>query len=191
MIQYLPYDEKYQKQMYELFNELTQEEVFFKTLTEDEFCNKLFKSPAFKSEGTFVAIDGDTVVGFIGGTVRDLDKGNPESSGYMHTLVVKKSYRRQGIGGKLLELLENYFKEEGKNSSRFVFLSGICWPWYIPYTDKHEHPGMPGVRMNSDFYLFLYHHGYFVNSIHEGFHLPLSEYQLPDRKSTRLNSSHS
>lgn len=181
MIQYLPYDEKYQKQMYELFNELTQEEVFFKTLTEDEFYNKLFKSPSFKPEGTFVAIDGSNLVGFVGGTVRDLDKGNPESSGYMHTLVVKKSYRRQGIGGNLLELLENYFKKEGKNSSRFVFLSGICWPWYIPYTDKHEHPGMPGVRMNSDFYLFLYHHGYFVNSIHEGFHLPLSEYQLPEK----------
>ena len=38
---------------------------------------------------------------------------------------------------------------------------------------------MPAVRMNSDFYLFLYHHGFAVNSIHEGFHLPLSEYELP------------
>jgi N-acetylglutamate synthase-like GNAT family acetyltransferase len=41
------------------------------------------------------------------------------------------------------------------------------------------HPGMPCARINSDFYIFLYHHHYVVNSIHEGFHLPLSEYTLP------------
>ena len=30
MIKYLPYEEKYQDQMYDVFNELTKEEVFFK-----------------------------------------------------------------------------------------------------------------------------------------------------------------
>lgn len=181
MINYCSYEEKDQDQMYEVFYELTKEEVFFKELTKEEFKNRLFKSPAFKKEGTFVAKDEDRVIGFISGNVRDVDKENPNASGYINTLIVKKEYRRQGIGSKLLSLVEDYIKENDKKSARFVFISQINWPWYIPYTEKHEHPGMPGVRMNSDFYLFLYHHGYFVNSIHEGFHLSLDKYQMPEK----------
>jgi acetyltransferase, GNAT family len=181
MIKYLPYEEKYQDQMYDVFNELTKEEVFFKKLTKEEFSDKLFKNPNFKKEGTFLALEGDKLVGFASGSVKDTDKENPNASGYIHTFIVRKEYRRQGIGSKLYDMLEKYFKDNGRNSARFVFLSGICWPWYIPHTEKHEHPGMPAARMNSDFYLFLYHHGYFVNSIHEGFHLPLSEYELPEK----------
>lgn len=180
MIKYCLYEEKYQNGMYEVFDSLTKEEMFYKEHTKDEFVNRLFNSSNFRKEGTFVALDGDKVVGFASATVRTVDIDNPNASGYIHTFVVKKEYRRQGIGGKLIELIEQYIKEQGKNSSRFVFLSGINWPWYIPHTDKHEHPGMPAVRMNSDFYLFLYHHGYVINSIHEGFHLPLSEYELPN-----------
>ena len=48
MINYCSYEEKDQDQMYEVFYELTKEEVFFKELTKEEFKNRLFKSPAFK-----------------------------------------------------------------------------------------------------------------------------------------------
>lgn len=181
MIKYQNYEEKYQEQMYDVFNELTKEEVFFKELSFDSFKNRLFNSPFFKSEGTFVALEGDKVVGFVSSNVRDMDDNNPNASGFINTFIVRKEYRRQGIGGKLLELAEEYIKEHNRSMVRFVFLSQINWPWYIPHTEKHEHPGMPAVRMNSDFYLFLYHHGYFVNSIHEGFHLPLKEYNLPEK----------
>lgn len=181
MIKYNAYEEKYQDGMYEVFDSLVKEEVFFKEISFDEFKARLFKSSAFKPEGTFVALDDDKVVGFASANVRESDDSNPNASGFINTFIVKKEYRRQGIGSKLLELVENYIVEKGRNSSRFVFLSGINWPWYIPYTNKHEHPGMPAVRMNSDFYLFLYHHGYFVNSIHEGFHLPLAEYEMPEK----------
>lgn len=181
MIKYQSYQEEYQDQMYDVFNSLTKEEVFFKELTSEEFKNRLFKNSFFKKEGTFLALEEGKVVGFVSSNVRDMDNNNPNASGYINTFIVRKEYRRQGIGAKLLELAENYIKENGRNSVRFVFLSQINWPWYIPYTEKHEHPGMPAVRMNSDFYLFLYHHGYFVNSIHEGFHLPLKEYNLPEK----------
>ena len=190
MITYLPFKEKYQKQMYDIFIHLTEEESFFKPLSEEEFASKLFQNPAFQKEGTFIALDGEKLVGFISGTVREVDKENPNASGYLHTFIVEKEYRRRGIGTQLLEQVEQYFKKEGRNSSRFVFLSGICWPWYIPYTNKHEHPGMPAVRMNSDFYLFLYHRGYVVNSIHEGFHLPLSEYQLPEKVIKQMDENY-
>ncbi len=185
MITYLAYDEKYLQGMYEVYSNLTKEEMFFKELSFDQFKSIVLNRSA-QPEGTFVALDDDKVVGFIGANVRD---ENPNTSGYIHTLIVNKEYRRQGIGHSLLELGEKYIKEKGKASVRFVFLSGVNWPWYIPHTDKHEHPGMPAVRMNSDFYLFLYHHGYAVNSIHEGFHLPLAEYELPEKvvKQMELN----
>ena len=186
MIKYLNYNETHQKGMYEVFQKLTQEEVFFKEMTFEEFQHTLFKSSSFQAEGTFVAVKDDQIVGFVSANVKD---DNPKTSGYLHTIIVNKECRRQGIGGKLIELAETYVKEKGKTSIRFVFLSGINWPWYIPYTDKHMHPGMPAVRMNSDFYIFLYHHHYVVNSIHEGFHLPLSEYELPESAVKKMEAN--
>ena len=62
MINYCSYEEKDQDQMYEVFYELTKEEVFFKELTKEAFKNRLFNSPAFKKEGTFVAKDNDVIV---------------------------------------------------------------------------------------------------------------------------------
>lgn len=174
------YSKEYAKQVYELYCDFRDEDDFFKILTFEQFSDILFNNPCFDDKGNFICLDGDKLVGFGGALVRKEDEGNPKSSGYIHTFIVKKEYRRQGIGSKLLELCENYIKEKGKKSSRLVFLSPINWPWYIPNTNHHEHPGTPAIRINSEFYVFLYHHDYFVNSIHEGFHLPLSEYELPE-----------
>lgn len=169
----------YEKQIYDLYCDFRDEEDFFKELSFEEFSSRLFKNRFFQPEGNFVALDGDKVVGFGGALVRPNDDNNPKASGYIHTFIVKKEYRRQGIGSKLLQLCEDYIKSKGRSSARLVFLSPINWPWYIPHTEHHEHPGTPAIRINSEMYIFLYHHNYFVNSIHEGFHLPLSEYELP------------
>ena len=179
MILFKNYEDKYSKAVYDLFMEVRAEDDFFKEFSYEGFCNHLFKSSAFQNEGSFVALNGDELVGFISGQVRKVDDGNEKASGYLHTIFVKKAYRRQGIGSMLLKKVEEYFAECGRKSSRFAFVGQINWPWYIPNTDHHMHPGMPCVRINSDFYIFLYHHGYYVNSIHEGFHLPLAEYNMP------------
>ena len=75
--------------------------VFFQEKTFEDFKDTLFHSRGFEAAGCFVALDGDKVVGFIGTNVRD---DNPKTSGYIHSLIVNKDYRRQGIGSKLLEL---------------------------------------------------------------------------------------
>ena len=46
------------------------------------------------------------LLGIGGALVRSMDDNNPNASGYIHTFIVKKEYRRQGIGSKLLELCE-------------------------------------------------------------------------------------
>lgn len=185
-MEYIKYNEKYNKDMYELFSDFQKEDEFYMEHTYEQFEARVFKNKEFQKDGTFLCLDGDKLVGFIGGLVRSADKENPKASGYIHTFIVKKEYRRQGIGTKLLDLVENYFKEQGKTSSRCVFLSPINWPWYIPHTNKHMHPGAPAVAMNSEYYIFLYHHGYFVNSIHEGFHCDLTTYNMPQKIKDRL-----
>ena len=67
MIQYKNYQEQYSKQMYDLFCEFRDEEDFFKVLTKEEFEGILTKNSNFKPEGTFLAFDGDKLVGFISG----------------------------------------------------------------------------------------------------------------------------
>ena len=183
------YERQFNEQIFNLYANFRDEEDFFKVMTLEEFSNHLFNNPFFKEEGCFLALDGEEVVGFGGANVRDMDEGNEKASGYIHTLIVKKEYRRQGIGSKLLALCEKYIVDHNRNSVRFVFLSQINWPWYIPHTDHHMHPGMPCVRMNSEFYIFLYHHDYVVNSIHEGFHLPLAEYEVPAPVVAKMNEN--
>ena len=188
-IVYKNYADQYNENIYKLYCDFRDEEDFFKKMTLDEFNNHLFKNPFFKPEGCFLAFVNQELVGFGGANVRDMDNGNEKASGYIHTLIVKKEYRRQGIGSKLLSLCEKYIKDHDRNSVRFVFLSEINWPWYIPHTDHHMHPGMPCVKINSEFYIFLYHHKYVVNSIHEGFHLPLAEYEMPEKVVRRMQEN--
>lgn len=165
--------------IYNLFVEVIREENFYKEIPFEEFNAKLFQSSAFKKEGTFVAYEHNTLVGFISGMIRDMDKGNEKAAGYLHTIFVKKEYRRNGIGKELLNRVEAFIKNEGFNFSRFVFLGQINWAWNIPHYPGHLHPGAPAVPINSELYFFLLHNHYYINSIHEGFHLPLAEYELP------------
>ncbi len=188
-MEYIQYNNKYDKKMYDLFCDFQKEDNFYMEHTYDQFRARLLDNKSFQKEGTFLCVEGDELLAFASGVVKESDKDNPKASGYIHTFIVKKEYRRQGIGSKLLSLVENYFKEMGKTSSRLVFISPINWPWYIPHTDKHLHPGCPAVVINSEYYIFLYHHGYYVNSIHEGFHLNLSEYSLPKKVRLRMEEN--
>ena len=181
MIKYVQYNNEYNHEIYELFTEVIREDGFIKELSEEEFVGHLFKNHNFKQEGTFLAFDNELLVGFASGNVKDSDLGNEKAAGYINTFFVKKEYRRQGIGKTLLTKIEEYIKGKGMKFARFVFLSGINWAWNIPHYPGHLHPGMPAVSINSEFYLFLLHNHYYLNSIHEGYHLPLAEYELPQK----------
>lgn len=181
MINYLPYEEKYQDAIYELFTEVISEDNFYKAMTNEEFKKHLFASSGFQKVGSLCAFDQDILVGFIAGEVKEKDLGNEKAAGYINAIFVKKAYRRQGIGKYLLDYVESYIKEKGLNFSRVVFLGSINWPWNIPHYPGHIHPGAPAVRINSEYYFFLLHNHYYLNSIHEGYHLPLQEYELPQK----------
>ena len=174
------YEERDQKAIYDLCMDFQQEEKLYKEWDYEGFKRFLFGNPQFQPQGSFVAEANGSIIGFASAINRACDEGNEKASGYTHTFVVKKEYRRQGIGSALLAKIEGYIGS-ARNFSRMVFLSPINWPWIIPHTDHHLHPGMPAVIFNSDYYLFLLHHGYVVYSIHDGFHLPLSNYVFPEK----------
>lgn len=66
----------------------------------------------------FLAFDGDLAIGFVQGEViiqdqEDLMEFKPLVEGYMRDIYVREEYRGQGIGDKLLKMLEDYLKNKG------------------------------------------------------------------------------
>ena len=131
-MKFLNFDSKYIKDVYKLYCDFRDEDNFYKELSFEEFEKLLFKNGGYQEDGTFMCLDGDKLVGFVSSLCRASDDNNPNASGYIHTFIVKKEYRRQGIGSKLLELVETRMKERGRGSSRCVFLGGIYQGQLIP-----------------------------------------------------------
>ena len=80
MANIIKFEEKYSEQVYNLFMNVRDEEDFFKEFSYEEFCGHLFRSRAFNEEGTFVALEGEEVVGFASSMVRPSDDGNEKAS---------------------------------------------------------------------------------------------------------------
>ena len=64
---------------------------------------------------TLVARGNDEIVGFAIGSI-ELNRGTP--NGHVLTIEALPSYRRRGIGKRLLKELETFFKEKGAVESR-------------------------------------------------------------------------
>jgi len=164
-----------------LWNEVVEERKFYKPFTEEAFLNKVINNDHFTYEGTVVALKDGKVIGFANGIVKSHERTNPDAPAYMSCVLVKKEFRNRGIGKALLFKVEDHFKSLGKKVVRLVFLNAFNFEWYIPNTDYHDHPGAPAVPMNSPEYFFYLHNNYYVQGHIDAFHLPLSEYELPQK----------
>lgn len=153
---------------------------FYKPLELNTFINVFTKDPDFSYEGVFVAYNKDELIGYVMGFIRSAYAQNPDNPGCLNSIVVKKNYRKQGIGSTLLRKIEDYFKGNGRNYVQAYNYLPLCYEWYVPNFDKHNHPCAPAIRVNSEEYFFLLHHGYAAVGFEDAFHLPLSEYQLSD-----------
>lgn len=181
--------ELHSQKVWKLWNEVVSERDFYKQFTFEGYDYFLFKNPHFKAEGAFVALDGEEVIGFAVGMVRNEDFENPDAPGYFNTIIVKKEYQRQGIGSKLLKEVEEYFVKCNRKAVRCVFYSPVNWPWYIPNTDHHDHPCAPGIRVNSNEYFFLLHNRYEATGFQDAFHLALADYEISESISEILEEN--
>lgn len=178
MFEYKVLNDKYLNQMCDLWNEVMGEEKVFKPFTYDEYKEKLLTNSDFSFDLVFGVFDKETLIAFCIGISRKQYEANPKVGAYINTIVVKKEYRKQGIGSTLLNMLEKEFKENGKESINANFFLPSCYEWYIPNTEKHNHPCAPGIRVNSNEYFFFLHRGYEVLAFEDAFHLDLCDYEI-------------
>ena len=143
------------KDIYELFNEYVEEGKFLKYLSYSQFEDKLLSNPDFNFDLVFGIRDNGKLIAYCIGILREKYKDNENIPGYVNMIIVKKEYRKQGLGSLLLKHLEKCFKELNKKYIQASYFLPSCYSWYIPNTDKHDHPCAPGIRINSDEYFFL------------------------------------
>ena len=171
------------KEVVEIWNSDVVPYEIYAEFTEESFINKFIKNPCYNEDGSIVCVDEGKVVAFANACFRDTD---PNSPGFINMVVVKKGYQRKGIGSKLLELLEDFLKANGKTFVRNYFASPINLKWYIPGYDKHEHAGAPAVPFNSPYYFLLLANGYNVNGQHDGFHIDLTKFEMPQKVKDKI-----
>ena len=98
------------------------------------FTRQVLLDPNFRREGSFLALDGDTPVGYglavirhvpVEGVIPDPDRG------YLWLLGVIPEARNQGVGQELLDRAEAYIRKEGKK---------LCLA--SPYSPGYFQPGV-------------------------------------------------
>ncbi len=162
---------------------------FYKPFEKAAFQQHLFENPVFIENCAFIAEADGIPVGFACGYTRREDIADPSKPGYCNTVAVLPEYRNKGVGEALLSAVEEYFRSVGKKSVKCVYVNSVPWPWYIPGTDGHDHPCAPALPVNSDEYLFFLHNGYAVNGFMDAFHLPLSEYEMPEKVKAKMKEN--
>lgn len=177
MYNYINLNDSYLNKMCDLWNEVMNEEKVFRPYSHEEYKDKFLTNPDFSFDYVYGVLDNDELIAFCIGILRK-QVSNPKAGAYINTIIVKKEYRKQGIGSSLLNLLETKFKELGKESVNANFFLPSCYEWYIPNTDHHNHPCAPGIRINSNEYFFLIHRGYESFGFEDAFHLDLVDYEI-------------
>lgn len=167
-------------EMNEFWNEAVTLDGFYKPIVKEEYKDKLESIPGFSYDGVFLAYDDEKLVGMCIGILRGDIYANPELPGYINCILVHPAYRHQKIGDKLLGFVEEYFKVNNRKYSCALGYLPSCYSWYIPNTDKHDHPCAPGIRLNSNEYFFLLHHRYEASNFQDAFHLRLCDYQISE-----------
>lgn len=151
----------------------------YKRFKEEDFINHIILHPDFNLDGAFIATDNQKIVGLAIAIIRSIDENDPNKPGYLTVLLVDKNYRRKKIGTTLLKQMEKYVKNCNKNKLKISYQSTLNFPWYIPNKINYEHPGAPGVFINSSLYLFLINNGYSVIDEQDAFCLELANYFTP------------
>ena len=162
------------KEMNDLWNEVALENGFYKPIDFEQYQNKFLSYSDFSFDNVLLARENNKLLGYIIVIIREKSK----DAGFINSLLVKKEFRNKGIGNKLLDEAEKLVKSLGKKKMVVSNFLPSCYEWYIPNTDKHDHPCAPGIRINSIEYFFYLHHGYKTYNYCDAFHLTLKDYEI-------------
>jgi len=107
-----------------LWGKVAESERDIGTLTLDDFWNRVMSNPNFDSKGAFLAYSGETLVGFCLVTVRKEPfrvRSLKEFPAFISAIMVHPSYRRRGIGSRLISKAVGYAESQGKREIRTGF----------------------------------------------------------------------
>lgn len=183
-------EDSYIPEVIELWNTLCREEILYKPLTVNDFKDKFVKNPNFDYDGTFILLEDNKVCGFANGIYKkDYLPGETfeNTPGYMTMVMVKRDKRRKGYGRLLVENVEKYLKESGKNSVRIDFFNPVNLQWIIPGTLNHDHPNAPGVDKDGAAYEFFKKIGYIERNVEVSMYNDLSKFELSDEINRKYN----
>ena len=166
------------EQIVNLWNEEVASMKFFKPLEVNDFMERFVNNVDFNFDGVFGAFDGELLVGYAIGLIRQQTIKNENAPGYLNALVVRNKYRKQGIANELLNKVEKFVKDNGRKSIQASSYLPLCYSWYIPNFGTDDHPCAPGIRVNSEEYFYLLHRGYAAIGFEDAFHLPLAQYEI-------------
>jgi Acetyltransferases len=151
----------------------------YKELTRERFRDIFINNPYFDPKGAFILIEREAVTGFACGCIgRDLPLG--EKAGYITCIVLAQKSRNQQNFSLLLEQLEQYFIQNGKQQAEVLFFNPMLLPWYIPNTQKHEHNNAPGAPVGSYYHTFLLQDGYAERARECAMYLDLNNFSITD-----------
>ena len=169
------------KEMNQFWNEVVEAEGFYKPISEEEYLPKLESINGFSFDGVGLVYDEGKLIGMGIGVLKGDVSKDPNAPGAINAILVKPSYRHKRVGETILHYLEDYFRQNNRKYSVAYGYLPSCYGWYIPNTDKHDHPCAPGIRVNSNEYFFLLHHRYEASGFQDAFHLNLSDYEISDK----------
>lgn len=147
-LEIINYSDKYNESIKDLLTELQEyiadmDKEKYNILT-DEYREKYFEktvNEVNKCDGKiFLAVESENVIGLIVGVINNEDESTYDfkapKRGRVTELVVSKKCRSRGVGKQLLNVIENYFKEEGckgvlidvfaynENAQKFYYKNG-------------------------------------------------------------------
>ena len=174
MITYRKANESDIFKMCELWNDVVEVDGFYKPFTKDAYKEKMENDPNFKYDNVYLAFDGDKLVSFI----ILIERATNTDTAYINAILTKKEYRNSGIATHLLKMVESDVQDKGYKAIVATNFLPSCYGWYIPNTDKHDHPCAPGISINSSLYFFLLHNRYDAFAYQDAFHLNLCDYEI-------------
>ncbi|SNX53313.1 GNAT family N-acetyltransferase [Thermoanaerobacterium sp. RBIITD] len=177
------FEDKYIPGIVSLWNKSIDEDFVYKPFTNESFLDKFIRNPNFDYESTFVAILNCEIVGFANGIYRKTylpGETFDTIPGYVTMVLVKKELQNKGIGKSLLKKVEDYLAGKGKKEIHIDFFNPINLEWYIPGTNKHDHPNAPGVDVHGKGYGFFKNMGYIERTKEVSMYLNLEKFSIKD-----------
>lgn len=149
----------------------------YKRLSELEFSDTFVNHRDYDPDCTFVAVEGERVVGFAAGCTGDhLPLG--EVAGYITTVLMDEQAADEQLDA-MIARLEQRFIQLGKKQAELLFFNPVKLIWTMPGAPAHEHNNAPGIDRAMPLYKRLLARGYADRATQCGMHLALGSFELP------------